>query len=76
MRESPDGGDWTAPSVGCSRNAVRLTQYRGKVVVVSFFASWRGPCRKELPMLESLQCAGADNGLLVIAVGSARGTVA
>jgi thiol-disulfide isomerase/thioredoxin len=50
------------------RNAVRLIQYRGKVVVVSFFASWCEPCRKELPMLESLQRAGADKGLQVIAV--------
>ena len=47
---------------------VRLAEYAGKVVVVSFFATWCGPCQKELPMLESLQRAGANKGLQVIAV--------
>lgn len=51
-----------------NNNAVRLTSLRGKVVVVSFFASWCEPCRKELPMLENLQRAAADKGLQVIAV--------
>ena len=49
-------------------NDIRLASYAGKVVVVSFFASWCAPCRKELPMLEKLQRAGADKGLQVIAV--------
>src|SRR6267154_960475 len=47
---------------------VRLSGFRDKVVVVSFFATWCEPCRKELPMLETLQRAGASNGLQVIAI--------
>lgn len=47
---------------------IRLTSYKDKIIVVSFFASWCEPCRKELPMLENLQRAGADQGLQVIAV--------
>ena len=34
-------------------NALRLSDYRGKPVVVNFFASWCGPCRIELPYFEA-----------------------
>jgi thiol-disulfide isomerase/thioredoxin len=47
---------------------IRVTSYPGKVLVISFWASWCGPCRKELPMLEQLQRVGADKGLQVVAI--------
>ncbi|HTL83718.1 MAG TPA: TlpA disulfide reductase family protein [Acidimicrobiia bacterium] len=36
-------------------NVVRLSQFRGRSVVLTFFASWCHPCEEELPVLEKLQ---------------------
>ena len=50
-----------------SGNPVKVSDYAGKVVVVSFWASWCSPCRKELPILEGLQIEGKGN-IQVVAV--------
>jgi len=46
--------------------ARRLTDYRGKVVLVNFWATWCAPCRKEMPMLSAAQSEFKDDGLVVI----------
>ncbi len=42
---------------------VSLSSLNGKVVVVSFWASWCGYCMKELPVLANLQATAAARGL-------------
>ena len=50
-------------------NAIDLAAYRGnKIVVITFWASWCGPCRQELPQLEALQKRAGDKFLKIIAV--------
>lgn len=45
-----------------------LSSQRGKVVIVTFWASWCGPCRRELPILEKAQEVVGKDKLTVFAV--------
>lgn len=47
---------------------IRLSNYRGKVVLINFWATWCPPCRKEIPDLIKLQREYRGRGLQVIGV--------
>ncbi len=46
-----------------------LSHYRGKVVILDFWATWCPPCKKEIPDFISLQNQYASQGLQIIGIG-------
>ena len=52
---------------------VSLSDYKGKVVVLEFWATWCPPCRASVPGLIKLNTAYKDKGLVVLAVSMDEG---
>ncbi len=49
-------------------NKVTLAGLRGKVVLVNFWATWCPPCRAEMPSMEKLNDAMADEDFVMLAI--------
>jgi peroxiredoxin len=53
---------------------IRLSDYRGKVVFLNFWATWCKPCREEMPSMEVLYKNFEKDGLVILAVSIDRVT--
>ena len=51
-----------------SGHDVRLSDYKGKVILLDFWATWCGPCKFEIPGFVALQAKYGGQGLQVIGV--------
>ena len=47
---------------------VRLEEFRGRVVLLNFWATWCPPCREELPLLESLLRTYDDSVFVIVGI--------
>ena len=47
---------------------VSLTQFHGQVVMLNFWASWCGPCRQEMPLLEGIYKKYGKMGFVLLGV--------
>ena len=47
---------------------IKLSEFRGDIVVVNFWASWCAPCRKELPVMDRWNTAWSGQGARVVAI--------
>lgn len=49
---------------------VDLTQYQGKPMIINFWATWCGPCRSEIPMLNELHRKYSPKGLVIVGIST------
>ena len=65
-REQPPAPDFSLPDLSGQR--LNLSAYRGKVVLLDFWATWCDPCRDEIPHFIELQEKYGSRGLQIIGV--------
>ena len=66
LKEGTASIDFTLSDL--SGKKVSLSQYRGKLVFLNFWATWCPPCRAEMPAMERLYQKLKDKGLEILAV--------
>lgn len=65
--------DFAVPDL--AGQAVRLSAYRGQVVLVNLWATWCPPCREEMPSMEKLHETLKDRGFVLLAVSQDEGGI-
>ncbi len=63
--------DWHLTNV--DGKPVKLSDFKGKVVILNFWATWCPPCRKEIPTFISLQKQYGDKGLVIVGISLDEG---
>ncbi len=58
--------DFTLPARGGT--SLSLSQYKGQVVMINFWATWCGPCRQEMPLLDAMYKKYKGMGFTLIGV--------
>ena len=51
---------------------VELLSFKGQVMIIEFWATWCGPCREEIPLLNQLYRKYRDQGVVVIGISLDR----
>ncbi|WP_297528692.1 peroxiredoxin family protein [Thiohalobacter sp.] len=62
----PDAPDFALPDM--DGRVHRLSDYRGKVVILNFWATWCPPCRREMPSMQRAWHKIRNEGIMMLAV--------
>lgn len=75
LRENFDYVKIEVPSVDfelkdLNGNVVKLSDYKGQIVFLNFWATWCPPCREEMPDMESIHQQYGDKGVVMLGISS------
>jgi cytochrome c biogenesis protein CcmG/thiol:disulfide interchange protein DsbE len=71
MKADNPGTDLPVPELtlkDLDGNNVSLSEYKGKVILVNFWATWCDPCRVEIPWLIEMQQKYGPNGFVILGI--------
>jgi thiol-disulfide isomerase/thioredoxin len=68
---SDSAPEFTLPAIS-KPGEVKLSDYKGHVVYLDFWATWCSPCRKSFPWMDEMQQRYKDKGLKVVAISVDR----
>ena len=66
LAETPPAPDFELSDLDGDRH--RLSDYRGRVVIVNFWATWCPPCRAEMPSMQSAWEQLEDEGVMMLGI--------
>jgi thiol-disulfide isomerase/thioredoxin len=70
MKPGRPAPEFTLPRLDDASKTLSLSSLRGKVVLLDFWATWCGPCRQMIPLLDALYADWSPRGVELVGVNS------